>query len=40
VRRVVDALGGLGAVRVSERRVATENMHFKLPPEMTRQRSQ
>jgi 4-hydroxy-3-methylbut-2-enyl diphosphate reductase len=32
VQRVVDALRGLGAVNVSERRVATENMHFKLPP--------
>jgi 4-hydroxy-3-methylbut-2-enyl diphosphate reductase len=39
VRRVVDALGGLGAVNVSERRVTTENMHFKLPPEVSRQRS-
>ncbi|HTU31057.1 MAG TPA: 4-hydroxy-3-methylbut-2-enyl diphosphate reductase [Solirubrobacteraceae bacterium] len=34
VQRVVRALGGLGAVNVSERRVATENMHFKLPPEV------
>ncbi|HEY3775316.1 MAG TPA: 4-hydroxy-3-methylbut-2-enyl diphosphate reductase [Solirubrobacteraceae bacterium] len=34
VQRVVRALGGLGAVKVSERRVATENMHFKLPPEV------
>jgi 4-hydroxy-3-methylbut-2-enyl diphosphate reductase len=40
VQRVVRALGGLGAVSVSERRVATENMHFKLPPEVSRQRSQ
>jgi 4-hydroxy-3-methylbut-2-enyl diphosphate reductase len=40
VQRVVRALGGLGAVNVSERRVATENMHFKLPPEVSRQRSQ
>jgi 4-hydroxy-3-methylbut-2-en-1-yl diphosphate reductase len=36
VQRVVRALGGLGAVNVSERRVATENMHFKLPPEVKR----
>ncbi len=34
VQRVVRALAGLGAVNVSERRVATENMHFKLPPEV------
>jgi 4-hydroxy-3-methylbut-2-enyl diphosphate reductase len=34
VQRVVGALGGLGAVNVSERRVATEKMHFKLPPEV------
>jgi 4-hydroxy-3-methylbut-2-enyl diphosphate reductase len=34
VQRVVRALAGLGAVKVSERRVATENMHFKLPPEV------
>jgi 4-hydroxy-3-methylbut-2-en-1-yl diphosphate reductase len=34
VQRVVHALGGLGAVNVSEHRVATENMHFKLPPEV------
>ena len=34
VQRVVRALGGLGAVNVSERRVAPENMHFKLPPEV------
>jgi 4-hydroxy-3-methylbut-2-enyl diphosphate reductase len=40
VQRVVEALGGLGAVNVSERRVATEKMHFKLPPEVSRQRSQ
>jgi 4-hydroxy-3-methylbut-2-enyl diphosphate reductase len=40
VQQVVGALGGLGAVNVSERRVATEKMHFKLPPEVSRQRSQ
>ncbi len=40
VGEVVDALAGLGAVNVSEHRVATEKMHFKLPPEVSRQRSQ
>ena len=39
VQEVVRALDGLGAVNVSEHTVATEKMHFKLPPEV-RQRSQ
>jgi 4-hydroxy-3-methylbut-2-enyl diphosphate reductase len=39
VAEVVQALDGLGGVSVSERTVATENAHFKLPPEV-RQRSQ
>jgi 4-hydroxy-3-methylbut-2-en-1-yl diphosphate reductase len=39
VQEVVRALAGLGAVNVSEHRVATENLRFKLPPE-ARQRSQ
>ncbi len=39
VQGVVRALDGLGGVNVSEHRVATEKMHFKLPPEV-RQRSQ
>ena len=39
VQGVVSALDGLGGVNVTEHRVATENMHFKLPPEV-RQRSQ
>jgi 4-hydroxy-3-methylbut-2-enyl diphosphate reductase len=40
VQDVVSALAGLGAVTVSEHRVATEKMHFKLPPEVRQQRSQ
>jgi 4-hydroxy-3-methylbut-2-enyl diphosphate reductase len=39
VEGVVGALAGLGAVKVTEHRVATEKMHFKLPPEVRRQRS-
>ena len=31
---MIGALGGLGEVRVSERTVATEDMHFKLPREV------
>ncbi|MCW3066999.1 MAG: ispH, partial [Solirubrobacterales bacterium] len=34
VQEVVDALGGLGDVSVQERAVATEDVHFKLPPEI------
>jgi 4-hydroxy-3-methylbut-2-enyl diphosphate reductase len=34
VQRVIEALGGLGEVSVSERSVATETMQFKLPPEV------
>jgi 4-hydroxy-3-methylbut-2-en-1-yl diphosphate reductase len=34
VESVVSALGGLGAVTVSERTVAREDVHFKLPPEV------
>ena len=34
VEQVIDALGGLGEVTVSERSVATETMQFKLPPEV------
>ncbi len=34
VEAVIRALGGLGEVGVSERTVATEDMHFKLPPEV------
>ncbi len=34
VEQVIDALGGLGKVTVSERTVATETMQFKLPPEV------
>jgi 4-hydroxy-3-methylbut-2-enyl diphosphate reductase len=34
VKQVIDALGGLGTVTVSERSVATETMQFKLPPEV------
>jgi 4-hydroxy-3-methylbut-2-enyl diphosphate reductase len=37
---VVAAIGGLGAVNVTEHTVATEKMHFKLPPEVRPQRSQ
>jgi 4-hydroxy-3-methylbut-2-enyl diphosphate reductase len=40
VEGVVRAIAGLGAVRVTERQVATEKMHFKLPPELRQQRSQ
>ncbi len=36
VEAVIGALGGLGEVRVSERTVATEDMHFKLPREVAR----
>ncbi len=39
VQDVVRALHGLGAVRVSEHLIATEKMHFKLPPEVRQQRS-
>ena len=39
VQGVVEAIGGLGAVKVSEHQVVTENMHSKLPPEVRRQRS-
>jgi 4-hydroxy-3-methylbut-2-enyl diphosphate reductase len=35
---VVSALGGLGAVTVSERAVAREDVRFKLPPEVGRER--
>ena len=34
VARVVDALRGLGPVKVSERTVHTENVYFSLPPEV------
>jgi 4-hydroxy-3-methylbut-2-enyl diphosphate reductase len=34
VQQVLDALGGLGEVTLSERNVATETMQFKLPPEV------
>jgi 4-hydroxy-3-methylbut-2-enyl diphosphate reductase len=40
VQGVVAAIGGLGAVNVTEHQVATEKMHFKLPPEVRQQRSQ
>jgi 4-hydroxy-3-methylbut-2-enyl diphosphate reductase len=33
VQEIVSALSGLGRVTVSEREVARENVHFKLPPE-------
>jgi 4-hydroxy-3-methylbut-2-enyl diphosphate reductase len=36
VESVISALGGLGEVNVSDRTVATETIHFKLPPEVTR----
>jgi 4-hydroxy-3-methylbut-2-enyl diphosphate reductase len=36
VEGVVAAIGGLGAVSVSERAVATEQVHFKLPPQVRR----
>jgi 4-hydroxy-3-methylbut-2-enyl diphosphate reductase len=38
VEAVIRALDGLGGATVSERTVATEDVHFKLPPEV-RQRS-
>ncbi len=38
VESVIRALDGVGGVEVSERAVATEDVHFKLPPEV-RQRS-
>ena len=38
VQGVVTAIQGLGAVNVTERRVATEMMQFKLPPEVRPQR--
>ncbi|HEX2702951.1 MAG TPA: 4-hydroxy-3-methylbut-2-enyl diphosphate reductase, partial [Solirubrobacteraceae bacterium] len=34
VEGVVAAIGGLGTVSVSERAVATEQVHFKLPPQV------
>ncbi|HEX3803531.1 MAG TPA: 4-hydroxy-3-methylbut-2-enyl diphosphate reductase [Solirubrobacteraceae bacterium] len=34
VETLIRALGGLGEITVSERSVATEEMHFKLPPEV------
>ncbi|MDA8068897.1 MAG: 4-hydroxy-3-methylbut-2-enyl diphosphate reductase [Actinomycetota bacterium] len=34
VERVINAIGGLGPVTVSERSVATETVQFKLPPEL------
>jgi 4-hydroxy-3-methylbut-2-enyl diphosphate reductase len=34
VEQVINALGGLGEVNVSERSVAIETMQFKLPPEV------
>ena len=40
VQGVIHAIEGLGAVKVTEHRVATEKMHFKLPPEVRQQRSQ
>jgi 4-hydroxy-3-methylbut-2-enyl diphosphate reductase len=36
VEGVVAAIGGLGSVSVSERIVATEAVHFKLPPQVGR----
>jgi 4-hydroxy-3-methylbut-2-enyl diphosphate reductase len=36
VEGVVAAIGGLGATSVSERVVATEQVHFKLPPQVRR----
>jgi 4-hydroxy-3-methylbut-2-enyl diphosphate reductase len=36
VKAVIGALGGLGEVTVSERAAATETVHFKLPPEVSR----
>ncbi|MGH2872199.1 MAG: 4-hydroxy-3-methylbut-2-enyl diphosphate reductase, partial [Solirubrobacteraceae bacterium] len=36
VDRVVDALAGLGRASVTERSVAREDVHFKLPPEVRR----
>jgi 4-hydroxy-3-methylbut-2-enyl diphosphate reductase len=37
VGQVVDALAGVGAVTVSERTVAEEDVYFKLPPELRKQ---
>ncbi len=34
VERVIHALDGVGGAEVSERTVATEDVHFKLPPEV------
>ncbi|MGC9220683.1 MAG: 4-hydroxy-3-methylbut-2-enyl diphosphate reductase [Solirubrobacteraceae bacterium] len=34
VQAVVTAISGLGELRVGERSVATESVHFKLPPEL------
>jgi len=36
VEGVVAAIAGLGPVSVSERSVATESVHFKLPPQIRR----
>lgn len=36
VEDLIRALGGLGEVTVSQRSVAAETMHFKLPPEVNR----
>jgi 4-hydroxy-3-methylbut-2-enyl diphosphate reductase len=38
VEAVVGALRGLGAVSVGEREVAREDVHFKLPPQLRRER--
>ncbi|HLH64215.1 MAG TPA: 4-hydroxy-3-methylbut-2-enyl diphosphate reductase [Solirubrobacteraceae bacterium] len=38
VERVVGAIAGLGAATVSERAVTREDVHFKLPPEVRRER--
>ena len=40
VQGVISALDGLGGATVSERVVATEDVHFKLPPKPGRIRSQ
>jgi 4-hydroxy-3-methylbut-2-enyl diphosphate reductase len=37
VEGVVQALAGIGGANVSEHSVATETVHFKLPPEATSQ---
>jgi hypothetical protein len=34
---VVGALDGLGGATLSERTVATEDVHFKLPPELRKE---